>query len=322
MLAVSVTTILSVETWHNLPLLLQRRRHRLTEENPSKGFGPRGESNSGRKAKKKKRAKSCSKELVRIHRVVNDILPEADGQAKKKRRRKVVEMTQEPYCKSMHNWVACPKKSRRRGKCRITSHRSVLHEYIAHRKKIGERKGASQGIMQKCDPQERNPCAQNLRIGHFRKPCHRNDASAEKHGDLAENVWKLKARDKAMFQSLTQTWQMPAPSSKKPEEREFAVDSRASLHMLSTKDSSSAQLEQEPHLVVNMFFLCRPYVTGYRRHQARTHNNCDDSFSSLGSSLTRRSGWYDDNKDSLNAIPFPSQGTLMTSHECKLTGWP
>ena len=30
----------------------------------------------------------------------------------------------------------------------------------------------------------------------------------------------------------------------------------------------------------------------------------------------------DDNEDSLNEIPFPSQGTLMTSHECKLTGWP
>ena len=28
----------------------------------------------------------------------------------------------------------------------------------------------------------------------------------------------------------------------------------------------------------------------------------------------------DDNKDSLNEIPFPSQDTLVTSHECKLVG--
>ena len=30
----------------------------------------------------------------------------------------------------------------------------------------------------------------------------------------------------------------------------------------------------------------------------------------------------DDYKDGLNEIPFPSQSTQMTSHECKLTGWP
>ena len=36
---------------------------------------------------------------------------------------------------------------------------------------------------------------------------------------------------------------MPAPSSKKPEEREFAVDSGASMHMLSKKDLSSDERE-------------------------------------------------------------------------------
>ena len=28
----------------------------------------------------------------------------------------------------------------------------------------------------------------------------------------------------------------------------------------------------------------------------------------------------DDNKDSVNEIPFPSQGTLVASHGCELTG--
>ena len=37
---------------------------------------------------------------------------------------------------------------------------------------------------------------------------------------------------------------MPAPSSKKkPEEREFVVDSGASMHMLSKKDLSSDELD-------------------------------------------------------------------------------
>ena len=62
---------------------------------------------------------------------------------------------------------------------------------------------------------------------------------------------------------------------------------------------------------VNIFFLCRPYVTVYSRHWTRTHKNCDNSFS------TNRSGRYDDNKDSLNEIPFLSQRTQMTAHECK-----
>ena len=36
---------------------------------------------------------------------------------------------------------------------------------------------------------------------------------------------------------------MPAPSSKKPEEREFVVDSRAPMHMLSKKVLSSDEME-------------------------------------------------------------------------------
>ena len=53
----------------------------------------------------------------------------------------------------------------------------------------------------------------------------------------------LENKDKATFYSPTEAWVMPAPSSKKPEEREFAVDSGASMHMLSKKDLSSEELE-------------------------------------------------------------------------------
>ena len=50
-LAVSATGTI-VDNKHYHPLLLHRRRHRLTEEVPSKGPGPRGESPSGRKGEK------------------------------------------------------------------------------------------------------------------------------------------------------------------------------------------------------------------------------------------------------------------------------
>ena len=49
--------------------------------------------------------------------------------------------------------------------------------------------------------------------------------------------------------------------------------------------------------------------------------NWNDSLSSLGSSLTKGQE-DDDHKDGLNELPFSSQSTPTTSHECKLTGWP
>ena len=60
---------------------------------------------------------------------------------------------------------------------------------------------------------------------------------------MAKNVSKLKARDKATFYSLTEPREMLAPSSKKPEELEFVVDSAASMHMLCKKVLRSAELE-------------------------------------------------------------------------------
>ena len=59
----------------------------------------------------------------------------------------------------------------------------------------------------------------------------------------AKSVYELKTRDTATFCSPTEAWVMPAPSSKKPEEREFVVDSGASMHMLSKKHLSSAELD-------------------------------------------------------------------------------
>ena len=49
--------------------------------------------------------------------------------------------------------------------------------------------------------------------------------------------------DKASCYSLIQARAMLAPTSKSPEEREFVVDSGASVHMLSKKDLSSGELE-------------------------------------------------------------------------------
>ena len=60
---------------------------------------------------------------------------------------------------------------------------------------------------------------------------------------LAKNILKLKETGKVTFFSLANEWCLPAPSVITPEEREFVVDSGASMHMLSRKDLTSAELE-------------------------------------------------------------------------------
>ena len=50
---------------------------------------------------------------------------------------------------------------------------------------------------------------------------------------LAKNISKLEEKDKATFFSRTDEWSLPAASTIKPEEREFVVDSGASMHMVS-----------------------------------------------------------------------------------------
>ena len=59
---------------------------------------------------------------------------------------------------------------------------------------------------------------------------------------LAPNVLTLEEKDKPFF-SPTEDRCLPAPSVTWPEEREFVVDSGASMHMLSRKDLNSAELE-------------------------------------------------------------------------------
>ena len=72
----------------------------------------------------------------------------------------------------------------------------------------------------------------------WQERCARGDA-----WKLAKNIYKLKKTDKTTFFSPTNEWSLPAPSTMKPEEREFVVDSGASMHMVSRKDLNSAELE-------------------------------------------------------------------------------
>ena len=60
---------------------------------------------------------------------------------------------------------------------------------------------------------------------------------------MARCILKLKEKHKTTFFSLSENWCPPSPSAIKPKEREFVVDSGASMHMISKKDLNSAELE-------------------------------------------------------------------------------
>ena len=60
---------------------------------------------------------------------------------------------------------------------------------------------------------------------------------------LAKNILKFKEKDKTAFFSPSENRCLPAPSTLKPEKREFVVDSGASMHMISKKDLNFAEMD-------------------------------------------------------------------------------
>ena len=62
-------------------------------------------------------------------------------------------------------------------------------------------------------------------------------------GSGATCILKNQEKDKATFLSPSEVSSLPAPSITKPQEREFVVDSGASVHMLKRKDLNSAELD-------------------------------------------------------------------------------
>ena len=61
--------------------------------------------------------------------------------------------------------------------------------------------------------------------------------------EIGQEDLKALRKGQSYLFAPTNEWCLPAPSVLTPEEREFVVDSGASMHMLSRKDLNSAELE-------------------------------------------------------------------------------
>ena len=78
-----------------------------------------------------------------------------------------------------------------------------------------------------------------------------------------KNVLKLEEHERAAFFSPSENRCLPA-STLKPEEREFVVDSGASMHMISKKDLSKAEMD-------TLTKSCSPTIVITANGEVQTH---------------------------------------------------
>ena len=93
------------------------------------------------------------------------------------------------------------------------------------------------------DPHQRNPNAPKLEDRSQEEREWQERCAREAARRLAKSILKLEEKHKTTFFSPSENWCLPSPSTIKPEEREFVVDSGESMHMISKKDLNSAELE-------------------------------------------------------------------------------
>ena len=97
---------------------------------------------------------------------------------------------------------------------------------------------------------------------------------------LATSVLKLKEHERATFFSPSANRCLPA-SNLKPEEREFVVDSGASMHMISKKDLSDAEMD-------TLTKSCSPTIVITANGEVQTHEEATVCVKELDIFLTMR----------------------------------
>ena len=142
-------------------------------------------------------------------------------------------VSQDPY----------PKKSIPREKGKVGSKHAVkFSKGTWHQRKIRERKGQSQRIIHKCE-HEHSPCAPEFGERSHEETLHQERCARGVARNLANTIYKLKNADKTTFYTPIEAKVMLAPTSRRPDERDCAVDSGVPMRMMSKKDSNSYELD-------------------------------------------------------------------------------
>ena len=101
----------------------------------------------------------------------------------------------------------------------------------------------SLGMICPGEPHERSPNAPKFEDRSQEETEWQEQGAREAAWKLAKSVLNLKEEERATFFSPSENRCLLAPSNLKPEEREFVVDSGASMHMISKKDLSDAEMD-------------------------------------------------------------------------------
>ena len=112
---------------------------------------------------------------------------------------------------------------------------------IARHSKIRDQ-NPSLGYICPGEPHERSPNAPKFEDRSQEETKWQEQGAREAAWKLAKRVLKLKEQERATFFSPSEKRCLPA-SNLKPEEREFVVDSGASMHIISKKDLNSAEMD-------------------------------------------------------------------------------
>ena len=88
----------------------------------------------------------------------------------------------------------------------------------------------------KCALRERSPCAPKIAERSQEDTLQQERCACKVAENLAKMFEKVMNLDKATFYPPVEARAVPAPTSQMREEREFVVDSGASMHMLSEED--------------------------------------------------------------------------------------
>ena len=138
-------------------------------------------------------------------------------------------------------WVSqdsYPRKSLLRQSENLGSKRAVkFSEGTWHLTKIRERKGPSRGLIQKCAPHGRSPCALKFKNRSHEETLQQERCARKAAWNLANIFLSSRIRIQIRFIFLVKPI-----TSKRPEEREFVVDSGAWMHMMSKKELSSEEI--------------------------------------------------------------------------------
>ena len=121
----------------------------------------------------------------------------------------------------------------------------------------------SLGVICPGDPHQRSPNAPNFEDRSQEETEWQERCAREAAWKLAKNVLKLKEHERATFFSPSENRCLPA-STLKPEEREFVVDSGASMHMISKKDLNSAEMD-------TLTKSCSPTIVITASGEVQTH---------------------------------------------------